>query len=300
MRRFLGIDIGGTGSRWTVVGEDGLALARGVAAGATGHLFNPAERERFATAIAEIVAATKDGIEAVHMGITGLGERASPDAHAIVSVAFGIPPEAIASSDDMELAYRAAFKPGEGHLVAAGTGSIGLHISAEGERIRVGGRGMLVDDGGSGTWIVLTAINRLYRRIDETGGPGDARELAERLYAGVGGSTWDDVRSFVYGSDRGRIGQLAQAVAAAAGAGDEMAIDILHEAVVELARLANALIRRTASMPVAFVGGVMDIHPAIRSGLERELQQVEVRFPRIDASLRAAKLALARTLGTEP
>jgi N-acetylglucosamine kinase-like BadF-type ATPase len=159
---------------------------------------------------------------------------------------------------------------------------------------------MLVDDGGSGTWIVLTAINRLYRRIDEIGGPGDARELAERIHAGVGGSTWDDVRAFVYGSDRGRIGQLAQAVAAAAGAGDAMAIDILHEAVVELARLANALIGRTANMPVAFVGGVVDVHPAIRSGLQRELQQVEVRFPRIDASLCAAKLALARIMGTEP
>ena len=136
--------------------------------------------------------------------------------------------------------------------------------------------------------------------VSEIGGPGDARELAERIYAGVGGSSWDDVRTFVYGSDRGRIGQLAQAVAAAAGAGDKMAIDILHGAVVELARLANALIARTTNLPVAFVGGVMDIHPGIRSGLERELQQVEVRFPRIDASLRAAKLALASAMGAKP
>jgi glucosamine kinase len=300
MQRFLGIDIGGTASRWTVVGDDGVAIARGVASGATGHLFNATERERFASAIAEIGAAADHGIIAVHMGVTGLGERAAPEAHAVVAAQFGIAADNVTSSDDMELAYLAVFRPGQGHLVAAGTGSIGLHITIGGERIRVGGRGMLVDDGGSGTWIVLTAINRLYRLIDETGDRFGANELAERIYAGVGGSSWEDVRAFVYGSDRGRIGQLAQAVAAAAGAGDPMATDILHEAAVELARLANALIRRAGYVPVAFVGGVVDIHPAIKSGLERELHDVEVQFPRIDASLFAAKIVRARMLGVEP
>jgi glucosamine kinase len=296
MRRFLGIDMGGTATRWTIVGEDGVSQARGVATGATGHLFNPIERERFARTIAEIGGSVKPPLAAAHMGVTGLGTRAAPDAHGIVAAQFGIDPAAVTSSDDMELAYLTAFKPGHGHLVSAGTGSIGLHITAGGERIRVGGRGMLVDDGGSGTWIVLTAINRLYRRIDETGGPGDAGELAERIYAGVGGQTWDDVRSFVYGSDRGRIGSLAQAVAAAAGAGDPMATDILHEAVVELARLASALIARTANLPVAFVGGVVDIHPAIRMGLGRELHESEVTFPRIDAALCAARMAMTRVM----
>jgi glucosamine kinase len=300
MANFLGIDVGGTASRWTVVGEDGAVLARGVAAGATGHLFNPAERERFSNMIAEVREAVKNGIAAAHIGVTGLGERAEHEAHAIVAGAFDVATDAVTSSDDMELAYRAAFKPGEGHLIAAGTGSIGLHITAGGERIRVGGRGMLIDDGGSGTWIVLTAINRLYRLIDETGDTDGASELAARIYAAVGGSSWDDVRAFVYGNDRGRIGQLAQAVAAAAGAGDALAIDVLHEAVVELARLAHALIRRTGHLPVAYIGGVIDIHPAIRSGLERELHGTDVRFPRVDASLHAARLARARILGVEP
>ncbi len=300
MGSFLGIDVGGTASRWTVMDEDGAVLGRGVASGATGHLFNPAEHERFSNMIAEIREAAKNGIAAAHLGVTGLGKRAEREAHAIVAGAFDVATDAVTSSDDMELAYRAAFKPGEGHLIAAGTGSIGLHITAGGERIRVGGRGMLIDDGGSGTWIVLTAINRLYRLIDETGEMDGASELAARIHAGIGGSNWDDVRAFVYGNDRGRIGQLAQAVAAAAGAGDAMAIDILHEAVVELARLAHALIRRTGNLPVAFVGGVIDIHPAIRSGLERELHGIEVRFPRVDASLHAARLARARVLGVEP
>jgi N-acetylglucosamine kinase-like BadF-type ATPase len=297
---FLGIDVGGTGSRWTVVSEEGTLAERGVALGATGHLFNAAERERFSKMVAEIAGGLRSRVSAVHLGVTGLGEGAMPAARAITARAFDLPEGAVTSSDDMELAYGALFRPGEGHLVAAGTGSIGLHITTGGERIRVGGRGMLVDDGGSGTWIVLTAINRLYRLIDETGDVDGATELATRIHAGVGGASWDAVRTFVYGSDRGRIGQLAQAVAAAAGAGDGLAIDILHAAVVEIARLAHALIRRIGNLPVAFIGGVIDLHPGIRSGLKRELEDVEVRFPRSDASFHAARLARAHMLGAEP
>jgi N-acetylglucosamine kinase-like BadF-type ATPase len=279
------------------VGEDGSVAERGVAAGATGHLFNAAERKRFSDMVATIADGLRHRVRAVHMGVTGLGEGATADASGIVARAFHLSPDAVTSTDDTELAYGALFEPGEGHLVAAGTGSIGLHITSGGERIRVGGRGMLIDDGGSGTWIVLTAIKRLYRLVDESGDTAGAAELAARIHAGVGGSSWDDVRSFVYGSDRGRIGQLAQAVAAAAGAGDRLAIDILHATVVELARLAHVLIRRIGNLPVAFVGGIIDLHPAIRSGLERELEDVDLRFPHSDASFHAARLARARMLG---
>jgi glucosamine kinase len=295
-RGFLGIDVGGTATRWAIIGEDDVTITRGVAPGATGHLFNDVERERFAKTLTEIYAAASQPVVAAHMGVTGLGPRAAEDAHGLVGAQFRIDPSAVSSSDDMELAYRTVFRPDEGHLISAGTGSIGLHITSTGERIRVGGRGMLVDDGGSGTWIVLTAINRIYRSIDETGVPGDGGVLAERLYASIGGSSWDDVRSFVYGSDRGRIGSLAQAVAAAAGAGDRVATDILHEAAVELARLANALINRVGKAPVAFVGGVVDIHPAIKMGLGRELPSTEVIFPRIDAALHAARMARLRVM----
>ena len=70
MSRYLGIDVGGTASRWTFVGEDGSALTRGVAAGATGHLFNPVERDRFVKMVAEIGDTAKKDIAAVHMGVT--------------------------------------------------------------------------------------------------------------------------------------------------------------------------------------------------------------------------------------
>jgi N-acetylglucosamine kinase-like BadF-type ATPase len=293
-RHFLGIDIGGTASRWVVIDEEGTILARGSAPGATGHLFAEAERERFTAVIADIVQAAPAGVSAAHAGVTGLGPKAYGDAQAIVGGQLAIAPKAVSASDDMELAFLSTFAPGGGHLVSAGTGSIGLHLTADGVPIRVGGRGILIDDGGSGTWIALTALNELYRRIDETGGPADAQRLAEALYSAIGGSSWDDVRIFVYGSDRGRIGTLAQAVANAAKAGDPLAGAILRQAASELARLAKALIGRAAILPVAFVGGIIDLHPLIRPGLTEALPGIDVSFPKVDAALRAAQMARTR------
>ncbi|KFL26947.1 hypothetical protein JP74_10275 [Devosia sp. 17-2-E-8] len=296
---FLGIDIGGTASRWVLVGQDGSVLARGAAGGATGHTFNPVEREKLANVIGSIRAAAQVTPRAITIGATGLGPRAYDDVREIMAAAFGTPGAAMITMDDMELAYRAVFAPGTGHLIAAGTGSVGLHLLADGNTIRVGGRGLLIDDGGSGTWIALRALDLIYRRIDDTGGPAEAAILARVLFDTMGGDTWDDTRAFVYGGDRGRIGQLAQQVAAAAVAGDPLALQILSDAGVELARLGSALIKRTRSLPIGYVGGIVRLHPVIKTSLLAALQGEDVSFPETDAALHAAGMARTHHLTTD-
>lgn len=290
---FLGIDIGGTASRWVVVDQAGAVLDRGAAAGATGHLFNPTERERLAGTLRVIAdAINMHAPVAACLGVTGLGPAVHGEARELVRGLFAMEPKNIGLSDDMELAFRAVFAPGAGHLISAGTGSIGLHMTADGDVIRVGGRGLLIDDAGSGTWIALNALDQLYRRIDETGGPADVAILAAELYGEMGGAGWDQTRSFVYGSDRGRIGTLAQAVARAATQGDPVAQNIIERAGIELARLAKALVARTAPLPVAFVGGITTLHESIKPALCTALPDLEVSFPQIDAALQAARWAL--------
>jgi glucosamine kinase len=301
MTSYLGIDIGGTASRWVLVDEGGQLIGRGSAAGATGHVFNPAERERLSATLSAIADAVRQSSPlAACLGITGLGEGGHGALADIVTALFGIVPASIQLGDDMELAFRATFAPGTGHLISAGTGSIGLHLTAKGDLIRVGGRGLLIDDAGSGTWIALHALDQLYRRIDETGGPADAAILAAELYAQMGGDGWDQTRSFIYGSDRGRIGTLAQAVARAATQGDPIATDILARAAVELARLASALITRAGALPVAFVGGVITLHPGIKPALEAALPRAVISFPQIDAAVHAAQWARQISQENEP
>jgi N-acetylglucosamine kinase-like BadF-type ATPase len=164
---------------------------------------------------------------------------------------------------------------------------------------------MLIDDGGSAAWIALAALRRLFRRIDERGSAEGAERLEEAVAQGIGGASWDVVRAFVYGADRGRIGLLAQHVGQAAVDGDPVAQEVLAEATRELARLARVLIGRAGALPVGFVGGVLDLSPAIRPGLVAALAGVDVRFPEVDAALTAARLARdavpagAATMGTK-
>jgi N-acetylglucosamine kinase-like BadF-type ATPase len=116
------------------------------------------------------------------------------------------------------------------------------------------------------------------------------------LAAAMGGATWNDVRTFVYGGDRGKIGALARAVAEAANAGDATALRILRDAGRELARLANSLMKRIGPRPVALVGGTARLHPAVADAFRRELPRgVEVITSDVDAALTAAHLAA--TLG---
>lgn len=288
----LGMDVGGTASRWAAVDASGTVVARGAAKGGTGHLFNPEHRAIFISVMDEVAAGLGDlRIDALRAGITGYGPDVEAEAVALLSARFGAPPDAISCTDDMDLAFRSAFAPGEGHMIAAGTGTVGLHIAADGSIVRVGGRGLLIDDGGSGVWITLNALDRIYRRIDETGGPADAAILATHLYGAIGGSDWGTVKAYVYGRDRGAIGTLAKVVAEAATAGDPVALGLLVEAGGEIARLGRALIARGGALPVAIVGGVPNLHPALREAIAEGLPQPPI-YPTIDAALTAARLAL--------
>tara|TARA_R110002020_G_scaffold37886_15_gene114402 strand:- start:385 stop:1326 length:942 start_codon:yes stop_codon:yes gene_type:complete len=288
----LGIDVGGTASRWVACDPDGEIVDRGSAAGATGHVFNPVELERLRgamTAIAQALADRDLSAASVTAGLTGYGAVAAEQARTLLADCLGTPGGNIIIVDDMTLAYAANFKPGEGHLVSAGTGSIGLHIDQD-SYVRVGGRGILIDDGGSGSWIALRALDQIYRCLDRTGDFSAVDGLAQQLFAIIGSAEWHAVRQFVYGGDRGRIGTLAVAVGAAARDGDAVALQILRDAAAELAALAKALGARAGSRPIGFIGGVLNLHPVIGEEIARLLHPEEVRFVQSDPALAAARL----------
>lgn len=263
----LGIETGGTGSRWCLSAPSGAILARGEMEPMTGHVFTQAERDRvsgvFTRLAAELAGIGKPA--AIVAGVTGLGPESAVRAvfSEILATAFGCPEEKILVVDDMWLGYRARFQPGEGIIVYSGTGSIGYHLGADGEVIRAGGRGVLIDDGGSAAWIAAEALRRLLRREDEVSGSGWNSALGHALAQALGGASWDAVRTHVYGGDRGSLGLLARAVATAGDAGDAIAAGIFTQAGEELARLALALRARAGARPVALCGRAATLSPLI-------------------------------------
>jgi glucosamine kinase len=292
----LGIDAGGTATRWRLVEPGGQCVAQGSVEPLTGHLFSTVAEERAKRIVTEMAQAIKPtgkplGIVA---GITGLTRETPAEAtmRGIFSETFRLSEDKVFVAEDMWIAYLSYFALGEGILVYSGTGSIGYYLSETKEVIRVGGRGNLIDDGGSGFWIAREALKAVLRTEEEMPGDGWATVLGTCLAQALGGTDWNIVRTFIYGGDRGKIGVLARVVGEAATQGDKTALRILREAGEELARLANSLIKRLGPRPVALVGGGSRLHPIIPKAFRRDLAApVEVIISDVDAALTAARLA---------
>lgn len=260
----LGIDAGGTQTRWALAAPGGRIVAEGVAPGLSALQMGSAEgRDSVHAAFAGIARAVlADGRPvAVRAGLTGFGGDGEQLQQWLGGL-LGLAPQAIAFSNDIEIAYLASFRPGEGYLVYSGTGSIGAFIDDQGGFHRAGGRGVVLDDGGGGFWIAREALRHIWRLEDERPGAWHDSPMAHAVFQHVGGADWSFSRQFIYGRERGEVGKLAIAVAATAER-DPAAAAILREAGTELARLALALIRRFGPRPVALAGRAAELHPAI-------------------------------------
>ena len=281
----LGLDAGGTQTRWAV-GD-----AQGQAAPISGLQLSSTEGcAHIAATLAEIAAAAGP-VQRVVAGVTGLDAAQQAQLGAIVAATFQVAPEAVQAMSDIELACRAAFAPGEGYVVYAGTGSIAAFLDAEGALHRVGGRGAVIDDAGGGHWIGREALRLIWRAEEEAPGAWRASALALRVFEQIGGSEWAQTRQWVYGATRGELGTLALAVAAAAEA-DPAALALLQQAGVELARLARALLQRHGPRPLALAGRVFDLHPAVERALRAALPAgCELRPFAVPAHHAAARLA---------
>jgi glucosamine kinase len=268
----LGIDAGGTQTRWALATRDGAILAEGTVAGLSALQMSKLEgrasvHATFKTLACEVLAHAQPS--RVRAGLTGFGGDGEQLTSWLAEL-LGVQPNAIAMCNDIDIAYRACFMPGEGYLVYAGTGSIGAFIDADGAFHRAGGRGVVLDDGGGGFWIAREALRHIWRREDEAPGSWEASAMARAVFEHVGGSDWAHSRQFIYGQERGEVGKLALMVAASAGQ-DPAADAILLAAGRELGRLAGALIARFGPRPVALTGRAADLHPAIAASMRASL-----------------------------
>jgi N-acetylglucosamine kinase-like BadF-type ATPase len=294
----LGLDAGGTETRWALADAEGRLVAQGQVAPLSGaQLATDDGRTALASTLATMAAdAHPHGAACgVVAGVTGLGAEHAPALHALLAEAFSLPLSAVGSMSDIELACHSAFAPGQGCVVYAGTGSIAAFIDDAGTLHRAGGRGAVIDDAGGGHWIARQALRLVWRAEDEAPGAWQRSELARALFDALGGSDWAVTRQWVYGATRGELGTLALAVARAAHDGDGAALALMRDAGVELARLARALHGRLGVRPVALAGRVFDLHPAIETAL-RDALPVDIAVQRLTLHPHhtAARLAAAR------
>jgi N-acetylglucosamine kinase-like BadF-type ATPase len=264
----LGIDAGGSSTRWLLVDEAGEQRGAGTV-GPVSAIDLPQDpsaslvsgsRDHTIANLEELTSAVLavGSPSFVLAGVTGL-DTLSPEAlrlEAFLAATLAVPVQTVRVLGDIATAYLASFAPGMGVLVYGGTGSVAVHVGTDGSLIRAGGHGYLIDDGGGGFWIGREALRRVLRVADESGGPAGGI-LATAIYADLGGSDWPTIRRAVYGGGRARVAALTPIVARAASRGDQDALAVLAGAGSELARLVGIVCGRLGQvLPVALAGGV--------------------------------------------
>jgi glucosamine kinase len=268
----LGIDAGGTRTRWALAGPDGAIVAEGQVAGLSAlQMGSAAGRQGVHANFAMLAKAVLEHGQPgrVRAGLTGFGGDGE-QLQRWLSDLLALDARAITLCSDIEIAYLDSFAPGEGYLVYAGTGSIGAWIDQQNRFHRAGGRGVMLDDGGGGFWIAREALRHIWRNEDECPGRWQQSPMARAVFEQVGGEDWSFSRQFIYGQERGEVGKLALAVAASADA-DPAAAAILRGAGAELARLATALSERFGPRPVVLVGRASALHPIIAAAMRAAL-----------------------------
>ncbi|MEZ4608419.1 MAG: BadF/BadG/BcrA/BcrD ATPase family protein [Deinococcales bacterium] len=171
----LGLDGGASSSRWLLLDSQGQEVFTGRLGAITGHLFDEAAREDVLGPLETLVTGVRTVLEQHHLkltsivaGITGLSEGDESAQFLENYLRNSLNPEKIGLYHDMVIAYRNAFKPGEGILIYAGTGAIAFYMDEE-KSLRAGGYGYLIDDEGAGFGIGRAALQWLMRAHDETG-----------------------------------------------------------------------------------------------------------------------------------
>ncbi len=249
---YLGIDGGGTRCRARLEAADGRILGSGVAGPASMRFGIQAASESMLSATREALLQAGLGEEAlarIHAGIglagTGqIGARQALEAwrHPFASAWF---------EGDGYLAWLGAFGGDDGGIVVCGTGSIG--IIYKGKTIRVGGYGFPVSDEGSGAHIGLNAIRYSLRTLDGRAPPSAfAQAILERFSSDPAiVIRWSETASAT------DYAAFAALVIRYANEGEPAATNLLRDAAVHIAGLAEAVLARGAPR-VALVGGLVE------------------------------------------
>lgn len=163
----LGVDGGGTGTRVIVAQTDGAVLARGQAGpSALGQGIAPAWHNIVLAIQAAFASVGREtpawSACAMGAGLSGINHRPWADAFQAQNPGFA----RLVLESDAHTMLLGAHAGQAGVMVAAGTGSVGEVLRADGRRHEVSGWGFPVGDEGSGAWLGLRAMALAQQALD--------------------------------------------------------------------------------------------------------------------------------------
>jgi len=296
----FGIDGGGTHSRLALTDRTGKVLFH-LKSGST-NIYSATKEEVFEN-LSHLLNSTmhamgigKQDIAAGCIGSAGLGrEEEKKLFRGFFDKLLG-PEFPVNLCTDGEILLCGGLNSLEGYCLIAGTGSIALGRSSDGNLVRSGGHGYMLGDEGSAAWIGRTAIARILRSLEK-------RDLSTDMLPAILETSGlvqysDFIRYVHHEADKAKIAALAPVVTAAAGKGDPLALDILHTGAEELALLVKSVLAQSPRIQLrelVLAGGIMENDEIttnkLKEILTREFPELKVSPPKGTALEGACKIA---------
>lgn len=260
---FLGVDGGGTKTRFALIDGQGRLLAQAQ----HGTTYHPqvgldGVREILRSGIDQLLLEAGmqgDAIRYAFFGLPAYGEDSEATAKLQTIPRDLLGHDRYACDNDMVCGWAGSLACADGINIVAGTGSIG-YGQRQGHAARAGGWGEAFSDEGSAYWIAAQGLNA-YSRMSDGRLPKGPLHAVFNEELGLGNDL--DICARVYGEQalsRGDFAKLSLLVAKAARLGDANAANIYAQAGNELAQIADSLRRALCfgageAVPLSYSGG---------------------------------------------
>ena len=310
MNTFLGVDGGGSKTRFLLIDAAGKTLATHQE-GSAYHLEigMPALAAMLSQGISTTLAL--GGVRAAELTFAFVGLPAHGEDRALLPALDALPGAVLPAGrfrcgNDMICGWAGALGGHDGINVVAGTGSI-AYGEFGGRSARAGGWGELFSDEGSAYWIAREGL-RLFSRMS------DGRTARGALYSLMrerfGLSEDLELCAAIYGKEglpRSQFAQLSRLVTQAAEAGDEAARTVFQDAAEELAEIVDAVrlqlqVPAEAKLRVSSTGGLFELREHLHVPFAAALARRPARYERVSALLspEAGAALYAARLGGHP
>ena len=238
--------------------------------------------------ITEICTGINPAEVSVFAGLAGSGATDTKNTILKFLGTFGF--GAYSNATDAESAVSLALKGENGSAVIMGTGIIAFSCSG-GEVHRTGGRGYMIDKGGSGFCLGSDALNSAFEFLDGRGGSELILELVEKQL----GKRIADAVSDIYSGGASFVASFAPVIFEAYKLGDKEALKILERNTYEAAKLIRASRRfLETDEKTVICGGLCRQKDILKPFLQKHLgENIPLTFsdePIVNGAIRLARI----------
>ncbi|MEH2069151.1 MAG: N-acetylglucosamine kinase [Nostoc sp.] len=250
-------------------------------------------------------------IKGICLGLAGVGRLSDIEVvknlvqelqNSKLPIAWALQPANIVICNDALIALVGGIGDDVGIVVAVGTGSIVFGRNHQGSTKRVGGWGYILGDEGSAYKIAVAGMNAALKSYDGREMP---TSLVEAFKQHLGLNNIEDLIEVIYRRkwEVKQIAALAPIVDLAAASGDEVANNIIDDAVKELVKatstVINTIFSRDSVLEVVTAGSVWrgrsKIHQRFAICIINKFPSIKVIYPRHEPAYGAGLLALQTT-----